>query len=114
MQEALATIAGAAVAAALSMVAIAETERAVLSSSTVPACSRRVSKRTAIRSAEAQSHPLRRSVVEDYRRGAEKVLDHYWTDRESAGEMELTDQQSKKFQTFQLVQAYYRQLPAAT
>jgi hypothetical protein len=45
---------------------------------------------------------------------AKKVLGHYWTDRESAGEMELTDQQSKKFQTFQLVQAYYRQLPAAT
>jgi hypothetical protein len=43
-----------------------------------------------------------------------KVLGHYWTDRESAGEMELTDQQSKQFQTFQSAQAYYRQLPAAT
>src|ERR1035441_4099500 len=33
-----------------------------------------------------------------------KVLGHYWTDRESAGEMELTDQQRKKFQTFQSAQ----------
>jgi hypothetical protein len=43
-----------------------------------------------------------------------KVLGHYWTDRESAGEMELTDHQTKKFQTFQSAQAYYKQLPAAT
>ena len=43
-----------------------------------------------------------------------KVIGHYWTDRESAGEMELTDQQSQKFQTFQSAQAYYKQLPAAT
>jgi hypothetical protein len=43
-----------------------------------------------------------------------KVLGHYWTDRESAGEMELTDQQRKKFQTFQSAQDHYRQLPPAT
>jgi hypothetical protein len=43
-----------------------------------------------------------------------KVLGHYWTDRESAGEMELNNQQSKKFQTFQSAQTYYKHLPAAT
>jgi hypothetical protein len=42
-----------------------------------------------------------------------KVLGHYWTDRQTAGEMELTDRQRKKFQTFQSAQAYYNALPAA-
>jgi len=40
-----------------------------------------------------------------------KVLGHYWTDRESAGEIELSDQRSKRFQTFQSAQTYYAQLP---
>jgi hypothetical protein len=39
-----------------------------------------------------------------------KVLGHYWTDRETAGEMELTNQQSKKFQTFQSARDYYDKL----
>jgi hypothetical protein len=39
-----------------------------------------------------------------------KVLGHYWIDRETAGEMELTNQQSKKFQTFQSAHDYYEKL----
>jgi hypothetical protein len=39
---------------------------------------------------------------------AKQVLGHYWTDRESAGEMELTDRRSEKFPTFQAAHAYYR------
>jgi hypothetical protein len=38
----------------------------------------------------------------------QKVTGHYWTDRESAGEIELTDRRSKKFQDFQSAQNYYR------
>jgi hypothetical protein len=42
-------------------------------------------------------------------RPIKKVLGHYWTDRESAGEIELTDRRDKKFQDFQSAQNYYRQ-----
>jgi hypothetical protein len=41
-----------------------------------------------------------------------KVIGHYWTDRETAGEMELSNRQKKNFQTFESAQAYYKQLPA--
>ncbi len=37
---------------------------------------------------------------------------HYWTDRNTAGEMRLTEGQKKKFQDFQSAQAYYAQLSA--
>lgn len=40
-----------------------------------------------------------------------KVIGHYWTDRETAGEMELSHRQKKSFQTFQSARAYYGQLP---
>lgn len=43
-----------------------------------------------------------------------KVIGHYWTDRETAGEMELSNRQKKKFQTFQSARVYYMQLPATT
>jgi len=36
---------------------------------------------------------------------------HYWTDRNTAGEMLLTDRQKPKFQDFKSAQAYYAQLP---
>ena len=36
-----------------------------------------------------------------------KIIGHYWTDRESTGEMELSNQQNKKFQAFQSALAYY-------
>lgn len=39
-----------------------------------------------------------------------KIIGHYWTDRESAGEMELSNRQPKKFQAFQSAQAYYGRL----
>lgn len=42
---------------------------------------------------------------------AQKVMGHYWTDRETAGEMELGTRQKKRFQTFQSAQAYYSKLP---
>jgi hypothetical protein len=35
----------------------------------------------------------------------------YWTDRDSAGEMELSNRQGKKFQTFQAADAHYGRLP---
>lgn len=37
---------------------------------------------------------------------------HYWTDRNTAGEMVLTDRQKAKFQDFKSAQAYYAQMPA--
>ncbi len=40
------------------------------------------------------------------------ISGHYWTDRESAGEIHLTDQRKKKFQNFQSAKAYYAQNPA--
>lgn len=39
------------------------------------------------------------------------IVGHYWTDRESAGEMELSNQQNKKFQMFQSARDYYEKLP---
>lgn len=36
---------------------------------------------------------------------------HYWTDRKTAGELRLTDNQKQKFQTFESAQAHYAQLP---
>ncbi|MHB8483386.1 MAG: Cap15 family cyclic dinucleotide receptor domain-containing protein, partial [Nitrospiria bacterium] len=36
-----------------------------------------------------------------------KIIGHYWTDRESRGEMELSDLQKIKFQAFQSALAYY-------
>ena len=36
-----------------------------------------------------------------------KIIGHYWTDRESTGEMELSNQQNKRFQAFQSALAYY-------
>ena len=45
-----------------------------------------------------------------------QMLDgHYWTDRNTAGEMRLTERQKKKFQDFKFAQAHYAQLaPKAT
>lgn len=40
-----------------------------------------------------------------------KVMGHYWTDRETAGEMELGNRQRKRFQTFQSAKAHYTQFP---
>jgi hypothetical protein len=39
-----------------------------------------------------------------------RVIGHYWTDRDSAGEMELSNRQGKKFQTLQSANAYYGSL----
>jgi hypothetical protein len=39
-----------------------------------------------------------------------QVIGHYWTDRGTAGEMELNNRQRKSFQTFQSARAYYGQL----
>lgn len=50
-------------------------------------------------------------IVEE---SAPKVLGHYWTDRETAGEIELSSRQKKTFQTFQSARAYYTRLPAPT
>lgn len=41
-----------------------------------------------------------------------QVTGHYWTDRNTAGEIELMQRQRKKFQSFQTAQTYYQQLPA--
>ena len=45
---------------------------------------------------------------------SKKLIGHYWTDRGTAGEMELCNQQKKTFQTFQSARTYYAQLPAVT
>ena len=39
-----------------------------------------------------------------------QVLGHYWTDRETAGEMDLLTRQKKRFQTFESAKAHYTQL----
>ena len=39
---------------------------------------------------------------------------HYWTDRNTAGEMRLTNKQKEKFQDFQSAQAHYAQLLGGT
>jgi hypothetical protein len=41
-----------------------------------------------------------------------KIVGHYWTDRETAGEMELNNRQPKKVQTFQSARDYYGQAAA--
>lgn len=38
------------------------------------------------------------------------VTGHYWTDPETAGEMELDNRQKKRFQTFQSAKPYYADL----
>jgi len=43
---------------------------------------------------------------------SKEIFGHYWTDRETGGEMTLTLQQKKKFQTFAAAKEFYRQLPA--
>lgn len=40
-----------------------------------------------------------------------QLVGHYWTDRATAGEMEFTDRQLKKFQTFDSASNYYQRLP---
>lgn len=49
---------------------------------------------------------------------AKALEGHYWTDRNTAGEMRLTDRRKEKFQDFQSAQAYYArsssQLQSAT
>ena len=49
-------------------------------------------------------------VIDD--EAEKKVIGHYWTDRESAGEMELSNRQPKKFQTFKAAKAYFDNSPA--
>jgi hypothetical protein len=39
----------------------------------------------------------------------QKMEGHYWTDRETAGEMELTNRQKEKFQDFNSARAHYAQ-----
>lgn len=43
---------------------------------------------------------------------AQMLEGHYWTDRNTAGEMRLTVRQRKKFQDFQSAQAHYAELSA--
>ena len=40
---------------------------------------------------------------------SQKLQGHYWTDRNTAGEMLLTDRQKPKFQDFNSAQSYYAQ-----
>jgi len=42
---------------------------------------------------------------------AQKLQGHYWTDRNTAGEMLLTDRRKPKFQDFNSAQSYYAELP---
>jgi hypothetical protein len=39
-----------------------------------------------------------------------RMVGHYWTDRKTAGEMDLGHRQTKKFHTFQSARAHYAQL----
>lgn len=39
----------------------------------------------------------------------QKLIGHYWTDRKTAGELELTDRQKKKFQDFSSARTFYAQ-----
>lgn len=43
-------------------------------------------------------------IVEDPIR---EMIGHYWTDRQTAGEIELSHQQKKKFQTFESAKSHY-------
>jgi hypothetical protein len=47
---------------------------------------------------------------------AKEITGHYWTDRKTAGEMDLTDRRTGKFQTFQAAQAHFSgaSVPART
>jgi hypothetical protein len=40
---------------------------------------------------------------------SKEILGHYWTDRETGGEMTFTDRQKKKFQTFAAAREFYLQ-----
>jgi hypothetical protein len=46
-------------------------------------------------------------IDEKYKR----IEGHYWTDRETAGEIELANRKKQKFQDFTSARAYYAQLP---
>jgi hypothetical protein len=48
-----------------------------------------------------------RIIDEKYKR----IEGHYWTDRKTAGEIELANRQKQKFQDFISARAYYAQLP---
>jgi hypothetical protein len=43
-----------------------------------------------------------------------RVAGHYWTDRQTGGEIEFSNRRRKRFQTFQSAQAYYLRQDAAT
>lgn len=43
---------------------------------------------------------------------SKEMLGHYWTDRETGGEMELSNRQSRKFQTFESAQKYFAAVAA--
>ena len=40
-----------------------------------------------------------------------QLIGHYWTDRATAGEMELNSRQAKKFQTFESAKLHFQRLP---
>jgi hypothetical protein len=42
---------------------------------------------------------------------AKQLIGHYWTDRGTAGEMDLTRRQREKFQTFDSAKQHYQRLP---
>jgi hypothetical protein len=42
-----------------------------------------------------------------------KLIGHYWTDRDTKGEMELSEKQNEKFQDFQSARDYYEALHKA-
>jgi len=45
-------------------------------------------------------------------RPSKEIVGHYWTDRETGGEIELHDCRNGKFQTFQAAQKYFSQASA--
>jgi hypothetical protein len=47
-------------------------------------------------------------------KSTKQLIGHYWTDRGTAGEMELSNRQRKRFQTFEAAQTYYKRLSKAT
>jgi len=51
---------------------------------------------------------IRLKVIEQ---PAQQLIGHYWTDRKTAGEIELTQRRSKRFQTFQAAKDYYDKQP---
>ena len=42
----------------------------------------------------------------------QQLIGHYWTDRKTAGEIELTQRQKNRFQTFQAAKKHYDELPS--